>query len=83
MIAYRAKLTEYSAQRNAICTEFCTMAAKAEVAFETANNSAHSTVARDAAHDALKAQFRTANQTRRTALKALGPPPVVPTQLEF
>ena len=83
MITHRAKLTEYSAQRNAICTEFCTVTADAEEAFETASKLACTKDAHNPAHNALKTQFRAANQTRRTALKALGPRPVAPTQPEF
>lgn len=83
MITHEANLTEYSARRQAICTEFCTVTANAEEAFEIASKLACTKDAHDAAHNALKTQFRSANQTRRTALKALGPRPVVPTQPGF
>lgn len=79
MIAYRAKLSEYFAKRKAIGATFCAIAAEAEATFETASRSANSNAAYDAAHNVLKAQFRTANQARLDALAALGSPPVMPT----
>ncbi|MHB1090513.1 MAG: hypothetical protein ACYC06_11250 [Ilumatobacteraceae bacterium] len=79
MISYTAKLSEYLMERNAIGVAFCITAAEAEQAFENATRAAKTVPKLDAAHDILKAAFRTANQARATALQALGSPPVMPT----
>lgn len=82
MITYKTRLSEYFAARKAIAMTFCVDAANAEKAFESANKSAITVAAHDAAYFALKAQFRAANRARATALKALGSPPCMPASIE-
>ncbi|MEK7410519.1 MAG: hypothetical protein AAB327_03910 [Actinomycetota bacterium] len=82
MITYKTRLSEYFAARRAIGMAFCTDAAKAEQVFESANKSAITMAAHEAAHYALKAQFRAANRARAAALAALGEPPCMPVSIE-
>lgn len=79
MIAYRAKLVSYLANRKSICEKFFADAADAQESCESATHSAHTDKEQNAAQAAFTARIRSAARTRSEAMEALGSPPAMPS----
>lgn len=82
MIAYRAKLAEYLRKQKLISDNFFSAAAAAEEACDLATHSEITKNEQNAAQAMFKTQFRDASRVRTEALRALGPPPVMPHEYE-
>lgn len=78
MIAYRAKLVSYLADRKSICDTFFTDAAVAEETCDIATRCANTGKEQAAAQVAFQARIRIVAWIRSEAIKELGLPPDLP-----
>ena len=77
-IAYRVKLANYLHNRKLIGDIFFAAVTAAEEACDRATHSELTKLEQDAAQATFKSQIRQASRVRIAAMKALGPPPVMP-----
>lgn len=79
IIDYRTKLADYLRTQKEIAENFFAAAAAAEETCEHTTRTAITNREQDAAQAVFKSQLRDARDVRNVALKALGPPPVMPS----
>ncbi|MEO5975028.1 MAG: hypothetical protein ABIQ38_07510 [Ilumatobacteraceae bacterium] len=78
MIAYKLKLADYVRAQKLIAENFFSTTAVAEATCDKATHSQISYLEQDAAQAAFKSEICAASRVRSEALKALGPPPIMP-----